>query len=181
MTGRRVQLVLLCEDRQQEAFLRRFFQAAGLGRRVLRVERCSTGGQGAAEQWVRSRYAPEVRGLRSAASVARALVVAIDADTAGVQERERQLTAALKDEGLRARKPGERILHIIPERNIETWLRYLQGNDVDTATAYPRLPRERDCAPLVTDLKAMCDSGALRKPAPPSLERACKEYRARLK
>jgi len=108
------------------------------------------------------------------------LVVAIDADMMGIQAREHQLAGALKGEGLKPRGKTERILHVIPERNIETWLHYLRGNDVDAATEYPRLKRERDCAPMANELKAMCDSGGLRKPAPPSLERACKEYRTRL-
>jgi hypothetical protein len=36
--SRNVNVVILCEDRQHEAFARRFFQQAGKGLRVQRVE-----------------------------------------------------------------------------------------------------------------------------------------------
>lgn len=177
MSRRRVQLVLLCEDRQHEAFLRRFFVAAGWHPRSLRVER-SPKGRGSGEQWVRERYPAEVRNLRSAPHVARGLVVAIDDDTQG--KRDLQLSQALEEAGLPARCPGESVLHAIPARNIETWLHYLFGNDVDEKQEYPRLPAEGDCGPAVQALKRMCDAHALRQPAPPSLVRACEEYRERL-
>ncbi|MBM4394557.1 MAG: hypothetical protein FJ087_02570 [Deltaproteobacteria bacterium] len=170
-------MILLCEDRQHEAFLRRFFVAAGWNKRSIRVEK-SPKGRGCAEQWVREHYAAEVRNLRSAPYVARALVVAIDEDTQG--KREAQLSRALVDADLPARQPDESIIHAIPARNIETWLQYLLGKDVDEKQQYARLASERDCEPAVRLLKTMCDAHDLRPTAPPSLVRACNEYRDRL-
>lgn len=44
--SRRVQLVLLCEDNQHEAFARRFLNAMGWETRAMRVEK-APGGRGA--------------------------------------------------------------------------------------------------------------------------------------
>ena len=86
----------------------------------------------------------------------------------------------LKKQGVTVRSANEPILHLIPARNIETWLAYLRGETVDERAIYPKLARERDCVPMVHTLKAMCDAGKLREPAPSSLVRACVEYRERL-
>lgn len=69
----------------------------------------------------------------------------------------------------------------IPTWNVETWLAYLSGETVDEANkSYPKLPRARDCKPLVEELFKMCQAGALRQPAPASLVDACQEYATRM-
>ena len=178
MARRRVQLVLLCEDGQHEAFMRRVFVALGWDSRGIRVEK-SPKGRGSAEQWVRARYADEVRKLRASA-VTRALVVAIDEDVQGEGRREAQLAEALVEAGSTPRRDDEPVLHAIPARNIETWIAYCDGHDVDARTVYARLVRERDCGPGAVALGRMCRERRLREPAPPSLQRACAELRSRL-
>lgn len=178
MARRRVQLVLLCEDGQHEAFLRRVFVELGWDPRSIRVEK-SPKGRGSGEQWVRARYAEEVRKLRASA-VARALVVAIDEDAQGVEHREGQLAEALATASVAPRSESEPILHAIPARNIETWIAYCDGRDVDARTAYAKLERARDCGPMATVLGRMCREHKLREPAPASLRRACAELRSRL-
>jgi hypothetical protein len=173
------QLVVLCEDRQHDAFCRDFFYAQGWTRHQIRVEKCPTGKQ-AAEQWVRQRYPIEVGTLRAHPHIYRALVVVRDGDMAGVAVRQSELDQALAAQGLAQRAPREPITLVVPCRNIETWLAYLGGSAVDELTKYPKLAHERECAPRAAELKSMCDRGALRQPAPPSLERACDEYRTRL-
>lgn len=179
MSRRRVQIVILCEDRQTAAFARRFAEAKGWEKRQIEVI-LSPKGRGSGEQWVRERYANEVRKLRAAPYVARGLVVVMDEDTQSTEPRDVQLTNALKKQGVTIRSANEPILHIIPCRNIETWLAYLGGETVDECAIYPKLARERDCVPMVNTLKSMCDAGKLREPAPSSLERACVEYCERL-
>lgn len=179
MSRRRVQLVILCEDRQHSAFARRFAEASGWDKRQIQVI-LSPKGRGSGEQWVREQYASEVRKLRCAPHVARALVTVIDEDTSGAGCRDAQLAKALEEVGLPARKADEAVLHIIPARNIETWLAYLTGVEVDETKPYPKLAQERDCRPMVETLKSMCDAGLLRNPVPPSLSQACDEYRTRL-
>ena len=87
-------------------------------------------------------------------------------------------------EGLGVQFPGATRLFgtvFIPTWNIETWFAYLDGATVDEARSdYPRLTRERECQRHVDALTGMCRAGALRQPSPPSLGRACDEYRTRL-
>ena len=71
-----MQWVLLCEDRQQEAFLRRFFVAEGWHPRSFRVERNLV--PGSAEKLVRVKYPDELKKLRVAPHIAKGLVVCID-------------------------------------------------------------------------------------------------------
>lgn len=178
--SRTVNIVILCEDRQHEAFARRFLRQAGRGYRVQRVE-VSPRGRGSGEQFVRARFAKELAYYRTRQHrVEQALVVVIDADRRTVAERVAQVDAAAADGGQDRRRPNERVAVFVPARNIETWLAYLDGQAVNEDDVYPRLDRERDCQRHVERLYQMCQQGALRAPAPPSLEAACSEYRARL-
>jgi len=179
MSRRRVRLVLLCEDRQHEAFARRFFESMGWEKRQLEVIR-SPKGRGAAEQWVRAEYPAQVQKLRSAPHIDGGLAVLIDEDLGGPGSREKDLAMALQGVGAPPLGDTERVALAAPARNIETWFAYLKGDEVDEVTAYPRLAQERACRPMAATLTAMCRGRQLRDPAPPSLDRACAEYRARL-
>jgi hypothetical protein len=61
--SRGVQWVLLCEDRQQEVFVRRFFKKAGWSTQRLRVE-FAPPGRGSAVQFVRERFPKELSAYR---------------------------------------------------------------------------------------------------------------------
>jgi hypothetical protein len=177
--SRRVQLVLLCEDEQHECFARRFLKTMGWETRGMRVER-GIAGRGAAEALVRRQFPIELDAQRRR-PVGQALVTVIDGDTEGVAARIRALDAACREAGVDVRRPNERALVAVPTRNIETWLAYLGGAEVDeTNDTYPRLRRAGDCDGEARALSDMCRAGALREPAPPSLVAACVEYRARL-
>jgi hypothetical protein len=90
---------------------------------------------------VRARYAPAVKAYRARAAKAQtSLVVAIDADIGDVARRARQLGESLDAEGLSARTDQARIVHLIPRRNIETWILNLNGNMVDEETDFRRAP-----------------------------------------
>lgn len=179
MSRRMTQVLLLCEDDQHEAFARRFLETLGVYRRAVRVEKAPRG-RGSGEHWVRAAYAKEVKGFRSRNFIeGRALVVMIDEDTAATPARRQALQQALAENGLAPRSQDEAIVHAIPARNIETWLAYLGGSDVNELHPYPRLRRAGDCSTHVAALRAMCDRGALRSPAPASLADACGEFRGR--
>ncbi len=122
-------------------------------------------------------YAAEVRALRAKRHIARALVVALDQDTRSAGERELEPANALSAAGLDPRAVDEPVIHVIPARNIETWLTYLGGGTVDETAEYQKLEHERDCAPMARALKHMCDARVLRSPEPTSLARTCVEYR----
>jgi hypothetical protein len=109
--------------------------------------------------------------------VAQGLIVMRDGDAQGVDARIKELMAACQAQGVEPRKDDDTVAIFIPTWNIETWLAYLGGTDVDEGERnYPRLARPRDCQPLVNELHEMCQQGVLRQPAPPSLEAACIEY-----
>ncbi|NLX13023.1 MAG: hypothetical protein GXY44_05110 [Phycisphaerales bacterium] len=178
--SRNVNIVILCEDRQHEAFARRFLRQAGQGLRVQRVE-ISPRGRGSGEQFVRARFAKELAYYRSRQHrVGQALIVVIDADRGSSAERREQVEGAAVEGGQEQRRADERVALFVPARNIETWLAYLDGQTVNESDTYPRLQSERDCQRHVERLYEMCQQGALRQPAPSALEAACNEYRLRI-
>ncbi len=178
--SRSVNVVILCEDRQHEAFARRFLTCMGLGTRVQRVVRNPTG-CGSAEQFVRERFAEELIYYRARKHrVQQALVVLIDADGREVADRIDQVERTGPEVDARGRQADERVAIFVPARNIETWLAYLDGQTVNESDTYPRLKRERDCQKHARHLYDMCQKGELRSPSPPSLDTACNEYRSRL-
>lgn len=179
MTRRESKLVLLCEDRQHEAFLRRFLKLKGWHPRAMRVER-SPMGSGSGEQWVRERcYPKELRSLR-VNHVSAKLMVMIDGDRSSPAERAEAFDRACDAQDVPRREPDEPVAYLVPTRNIETWIVYLGGEDVDEKTVYPKLERERECADAVKALEQMCGTPSLRRPAPPSLTATCDEYGTRI-
>ncbi|VTS08086.1 hypothetical protein [Tuwongella immobilis] len=175
--SRGVQLVLVCEDSQQEAFVRRFLKLAGWNMRSIRVEKAPPG-VGAAEQFVRDRYPIELEAFRANRHrVTRGLIVITDGDRFGRIERKRMLEESCERRGISPRQADEPVVLCIPTWNIESWIAYLHGEDVDESRGdYPRLERARDCHPMVEPLFEMCQQQALRLPAPESLLDACQEY-----
>ena len=173
--SRRVQIIVICEDTQHEAFLRRFFEEIRRSWR-LRVQRAPKG-KGSAEQFVRERFAGELREHRRR-RVARVLVVMIDGDAEGVRRRLKYLDDACSEANIPPRMVNEGVAVFVPTWNIETWLAYLGGETVDESRPdYPRLPKESGCDTQVDALVEMCRSRELRRPAPRSLVAACREYR----
>ncbi|MCX7806890.1 MAG: hypothetical protein N3A38_17135 [Planctomycetota bacterium] len=172
-------VVILCEDSQHEAFIRRFLRCAGVEMsNQPRVEK-APGGRGAGAQFVRERFPVELKYYRNHSHRAgQVLIVMLDADRYEVDERVRWIDGAVPEN--QRRRPDERVAVFVPARNIETWLAYLSGQEVNETDTYQRLERERDCRAPVERLQEMCRAGRLRPPAPPSLEAACAEYRARL-
>ncbi len=178
--SRNVQVVVVCEDRQHEAFARRFLERIGKGVRVQRVE-VSPKGRGSGEQFVRERFPKELAYYRARKHrVGQALIVLIDADGPDFATRIEQVENACVETEEQRRQADEHVAIFVPARNIETWLAYLEGKPVNENDSYPRLKRERDCQQHVDWLYDMCQRQALRQPAPPSLEAACAEYHSRL-
>lgn len=175
MSKRRVQMIALCEDLQQEVFLRRFFLRKGFSPHQIRVLR-SRKGKGSGEQYVRDHYAKEVRTYRRKSSyLSVALAVVIDADTKSVTNRLNQLNTILTDQSQPIRRKDEKIAIFVPKRNIETWIHYIREKEADETTAYPKLDREGDCKKDVDELlNRVCVRG-LPENAPQSLHAAYTE------
>lgn len=169
------QIVILCEDRQQEVFARHFLVNCGINQSRIRVNICPAGG-GAAEQFVRQQYPVEVREYRRRCNHLRiGLVVMIDADTKSVTGRANELEDELIRVSLPGRQPNERIGIFVPKQNIETWIHYLQGESVNEMEEYPKFRgSEGACKSLVVEL-AQNRHTPLPENAPPSLQTACDE------
>jgi hypothetical protein len=128
--------VVLAEDQRHQSFVRRYLYKLQFSPHDIRFEPLPSG-RGCGEQWVRERYAKAVEAYRSR-SARTALVVAIDADTGSVDQRIRQLQDALTQAHLPQRSANERVAHLIPKRNVETWILCLKGEKVDEDTDYSR-------------------------------------------
>lgn len=138
MTGRIARIVLLVEDQNHENLLRHFLKRLGHGNREIRIEKLPRG-QGSGEQFVRGKYASEVRAVRSQMTRTHACLIAmIDADNATVQDRAQQFERALRDADEEQRRPAEPILHLIPKRNVETWILCLMCEIVNENEDYRR-------------------------------------------
>lgn len=170
-----VRLTILCEDLQQAVFAYRFFVERGFHEREITINR-NPQGRGSGEQYVREKYAEEVKLCRwKSKHQSVALAVVIDADQWTVQEKQGQLTQALIEHAQVERQANERIAVFVPKRNIETWIHYLMDRDVDENTVYPKLTHEGDCKPLVRKLvREICAAG-VPVSSPPSLQIACEE------
>jgi len=175
--SRYVRGVVLCEDKQHEAFVNRFLKGTGWDTRDLRIVK-SPSARGSADQFVRERFPRELRWVRSKGGERVYLIVMIDGDSTGVAGRKTSLSAACEEQGLQPPGDTDSVLICVPTWSIETWLAYLDGATVDeTRKDYPKLPRESECAPMVNELIAMCRAHSLRTPTPTSLEDTCISYR----
>ena len=168
-----VRIVLLCEDSQTDAFVRRFLRPRFKSRDITTLP--LPVGQGSGEQWVRERYTAELQAIRRRQSAY--LIVVTDADAGTTAARRRRLDDECQQEDVPVRTGDDPVIIAVPRRNIETWLAYLGGAEVDETASYPRLQRERDCGEHARTLYSMChETQRLREPAPPSLHEACEEY-----
>ena len=131
-------VIVLAEDERHQRLVRQYLYQLGRSRHDIRFEPLPNG-RGCGEQWVHERYPKAVLSYRGrSARAGTALIVAIDADTGDVEQRFRQLRKALDQEGIGARAEGEAIVHLIPKRNVETWILCLSGRQVDEDTDYSR-------------------------------------------
>lgn len=171
----RVTITLLCEDSQTDMFVRRFLKHRNFGTRDFNTLPLPHGKQ-AGEQWVRERYPVELRAIRQMRSAY--LIVVTDADNESTETRRAQLEAECERQEVPRRNDDDRVVVIVPRRNIETWLAYLAGTNVNEHDPYPRLKHKRDCGERARRLYKMChETQRLREPIPPSLQEACDEYR----
>lgn len=171
-----VKIVLLCEDKQTESFVRNVLKHRNFD--CHDIDTCPLPhGRGAGEQWVRKKYPEELKLIRKKENAY--LIVVIDADTGTIDDRHEELKIACGKKSIppRDHRNDTNVLHIIPRRNTETWLAYLENKNVDESKTYPKLRREGDCKEHASRLYDMCHARQLREPAPPSLQKACDEYR----
>ena len=166
----RSKITVLCEDKQHEAFIRRFLKKRDKRSSVYVVPRPN---RGAGEQFVRDTYPTYLDAVRKRGGI---LVAMIDGDKYSIKERLEQMDKACEQKDILPRTPSDKVAVFVPMRNIETWFAYLDGEHVNETDTYPRLQRERECQRHVNVLVQMYAEKNLRTPAPASLEAACREY-----
>ena len=174
--SRNVRIVLLCEDRQHETFVRRFLLRHGWNLRDFRVE-LSPHGRGSAEQFVREQFPRELQAIRAKGDENVRLIVMIDGDDKGVNIRRDTLNAACEAQSITAPGATDKVLICVPTWNIETWFAFLDGHEVDESVSdYPRLARERDCAVYAERLAEICRDKLPSPTLPQSLNDSCIQY-----
>lgn len=171
--SKRVQVIILCEDDQQENFARTYLKSRG--KRVCYVVKCPAG-KGDAARFVSSKYPRELEARRRD-SVHRSLSVMLDEDTIGVARRQKQLDDSCREQGIQPRQVEDNVGIFIPARNIETWLRYLEGRDVGETDDYSPHGSHKpiSCKQHVEKLERLCSTGGLPDAAPAQLRAACEE------
>ena len=169
-----VSVVLLCEDRQTDSFVRRFLKRRNFRHRDIRTLPFPHG-HGAGEQSVRDQYPGQLQAIRGRQGAF--LIVVADADGLSTADRRARLDAECNQKNVQVRTAADPVIMAVPRRNIETWLAYLDGIEVDETESYPKLQREGDCQRHAERLFTMChDEQQLAEPAPQSLVEACEEY-----
>ncbi len=170
------QVVILCEDRQQEIFARHFLVNCGIRKQRI-YAKVAPKGVGAGEQYVREKYPEEVGSYRRFCNQKNiSLVVLMDADMNTVTDCLKKLDDELVNASLAKRQSDEKIAIFVPKRNIETWISYLQDQTqtVDEKEKYPKYKKESECKPFVKKM-AVNRNRALPANAPSSLKAACDE------
>lgn len=142
-TGRGVRFTVLVEDRALERFVRECLYILGVHTREIRIVEYPAG-RGSAKQWIDRQYPIQVQAHRRRSSENIALIVGTDADEQPVQQRVQRLAEVLQEARLNARAPHEQIAIWVPRWNIETWLLFLSGREVDESANHKDLAREVD-------------------------------------
>ena len=176
---RPARVTILCEDLQQLCFVRRFLKRRGWKNHDINVPFIPSGG-GSGEQYVRERFPDELKACRNQTNRPRppGLIAVIDADKQEVADRVRGFDRACEKQALTPRQRDERVLYIIPKRNIETWLAYLRGETVNEETTFRKYEYQSDCHDDADKLDAMCKTGQLDETPPPpaSLVQCCEDF-----
>ena len=136
---------VLCEDKLTHCYIRRFLLAQGIsGRKIFPLPLPA---DGCGEQYVRLQFPRYLQVLRSKSFDSNVLVVAIDADKKTLQERKLQLNEACEAANVSVRTETDKMLVFIPKRNVETWIKYFDGETVDEEQDYAHYlnGHESDC------------------------------------
>jgi hypothetical protein len=128
------QVIVLVEDNRQRQLIFRYLRRIGLEMHAMRFVLPASG---SGEQWVREQFSAEIAfyRIRSARAETK-LIAVIDADNLTVQARLMQLDQKLRENGLQLIRVDEQIVRLIPRRNVETWILYLNAVQVDETTDY---------------------------------------------
>ncbi len=135
--------------------------------------------RGDASKFVRAEYPKEIAFLRSRSyQPNRLLITMIDADRHAVEQRNKQLDRELKQKELAPRSSQDRVFVLVPKRNVDTWIWFLNDNDVNEADDYKSSVKREHCRHAPEELCELRKSGwDFRAGTPPSLIAGCAELR----
>jgi hypothetical protein len=170
---KRIRFIILSEGKRDYDFARAFLQSR-FGKHYVSINRAQTvaAGLGSGEQRVRERYPVELKALRKKGGEKACLVVMIDGDNLSARERR----ATLEERGSRAF--DEKVLIIVPRRNLETWFAWLDGERVDEQTNYKLRYRQAKPTLYGKKMAETCSGNpAGAGEALDSLHEACQEIR----
>ncbi len=172
------QIIVLCEDKAHEVFVRRFLKTGWKqASRNIRVPPYPNG-DGSGKKFVRDNVAKEVKAYRSR-QASTVLIIVVDADEEEVVSVRNSL-----DKRMDGRRESEQICCVIPKWHIQTWLAYLDGQNVDETdkakykNAYGTKSRRdtKKVHRLVDCFAERCKNRHALPSPPESLAQACTEF-----
>ena len=183
------EVTILCEDIDQERFIREYLICCGLDDRKIRDFNNPKGKTIKNNNALILKHYPElIKSYRSRKYRNIAVVVMIDADEDSLEERMRCLNIALDETAGNLNKdprlPNEKVAIFVPARNIETWFYYINshmsGQECNELTDYKdkkmtvkeRIELAKKSARILA--LEICPQGVDRI-ALPSLRYACRE------
>jgi hypothetical protein len=171
------QIIILCEDKAHEVFAKRFLKKGwDVKPRAIRVTPYPNG-KGSGKKHVLDNISTEAEALRRR-HAATILLVIQDADQLSIEQVKLNLDAKLQT----PRDNHERITYIIPKWHIQTWIAYLDGEDVDETdkqsyeNKYGRISERKEVHPLIDRLADSCRENKRLESPPDSLVSACEEF-----
>jgi hypothetical protein len=176
----RYRVWVLCEDTRHYNFIRGFLSSCGVNDRKIRLCADLPEGKGSGEQFVRNHFA-EAAGKYASCDENIFLVVAVDADANDVIAAENELNELLNSY---SGKP-EKLMMVIPKRNIETWFEWLssEGNaHIDESEDYKQNHKHAKPKKIGEDFFRLyakslaADNSSKCERTIPSLENACGKF-----
>lgn len=169
------QIIILCEDRAHEVFVKHFLKRWGVKSRAIRVPPYPNG-KGSGKKHVEDNISSEAEALRRR-HPSTILLVIQDADELSVDQIKFNLNTKLSS----PRDDNEPIAYIIPKWHIQAWIAYLDGmnvNEMDKGTykKYEKLSESKDAHPFIDKLADSCRENIPLESPPDSLVAACEEF-----
>lgn len=131
MSDRIANIIVLCEDQEQQNLVRRYLIRTNHETRSFRFQPLP-GAVQCGSQYVRERFRDQVAACRGILGrrASCLLIVVTDADNLSVREREESLRQQLKINGDPDLVDDEPVVIFIPKWQIETWIKCLLGQQI---------------------------------------------------
>ena len=167
---------VLCEDVQMRNFIHSVLAEHDINSGKIRDSNCPPG-EGSGEAFVRRELPNEIKILHATNYIKKVLIVCTDADVLKADERIRKLENEVKAQRVKWNSDSELVVLWVPKREIETWIHFLRGEQVDEKTSYRHSGRPVSCKKEAELFSKYCqDIEEMDCSMVPSLMSAKKEY-----